>query len=132
MTNDILKNLIKTIENILGIQELPNVGKIPKTLVPLSNIRNGMSAIRATEKVLVMKRNLGLPTGNLVDGTANDDDILWYTAIKAIIHEITSESKITSTSVPGQQTVASGGNAGGPVVVYGQTITFSDGGSVIS
>jgi hypothetical protein len=91
-----------------------------------------MSAIRATEKVLMMKRELGLPTGNLTDGTANDDDILWYTAIKAIIDEITNEAKITTTSIPGTQVAASGGNAGGPIVVYGATTSFSDGGVIIS
>ena len=132
MSSDIIKDLIKSVNNILAIQELPNVGQIPKPLVSVSNTRNGMSAIRATEKVLVAKRELGLPTGNLTDGTANDDDILWYTVIKAMIHEITTESKITSTSIPGTQLVASGGNAGGPIVVYGSTTTFTEGGTVIS
>ncbi len=132
MTNQILKNLINSVNKILEIQELPNIGQIPKPLVPLSNTRNGMSAIRATEKVLMMKRELGLPTGNLTDGTANHDDILWYTAIKAIIDEITNEAKITTTSIPGTQVAASGGNAGGPIVVYGATTSFSDGGVIIS
>lgn len=132
MTNNILKNAINSINNILGIQELPNVAQIPKPLVVLSDTRNGMSAIRAAEKVLVKKRELGLPTGNLTDGSANDDDILWYTAIKAIIDEITTEAKITSTAAPGTQIVASGGNAGGPIVVYGSTTTFANGGTIIT
>ena len=132
MTNNVLKNAINSINSILAIQELPNVGQVPKPLVSISGTRNGMSAIRAAEKVLVKKRELGLPTGNLTDGTANDDDILWYTAIKAIIDEITTEAKITSTSAPGTQLVASGGNAGGPIVVYGSTTTFTNGGTIIS
>ena len=132
MSGDILKNLMRSVQNILGIQELPNVGRIPKELTYLSNNRNGMSAIRATEKVLVKKRELGIPTGNLLDGSANDDDILWYTAIKAIIHEITTEAKITATSIPGTQVTAAGGNVGGPIVVQGTTITFSEGGAVIT
>jgi hypothetical protein len=132
MSGDILKNLMKSVQNILGIQELPNVGQLPQPLVYLATHRNGMSAIRATEKVLVKKRELGIPTGNLEDGSANDDDILWYTAIKAIIHEITTEAKITSTSIPGTQVTAAGGNVGGPIVVQGTTITFSEGASVIS
>lgn len=132
MTGDILKNLMRSVNNILAIQELPNVGQIPQPAVYLSNHRNGMSAIRAAEKVLVKKRELGLPTGNLVDGTANDDDVLWYTVIKALMHEITTESKITSTSIPGTQITAAGGNAGGPIVVQGATVSFTNGGAVIS
>jgi hypothetical protein len=132
MTGDILKNLMKSVNNILAIQELPNVGQVPSPTVPLSQSRNGMSAIRAAEKILLKKRELGLPTGNLADGTANDDDILWYETIKAVIHEITTESKITSVSIPGTQMTAAGGNAGGPIVVYGATTTFTNGGSIIS
>jgi len=132
MNGQLTKRFIKSVNDILEIQELPNVGKVPKPTVYLSNTRNGMSAIRATEKVLLAKRELGIPTGNLTDGSANYDDILWYTAIKAIIDEITIEAKITSTSIPGTQVVASGGNAGGPIVVYGSTTTFTDGGAVIS
>ncbi len=131
MTNSILDNAIRTINNILGIKELPNVGVIPQPLVALSKTRGGMSALRAANKVLEKKKELGLPTGNLADGSANFDDILWYTAIKAIMDEITNEAKISSTSIPGTQIIASGGNAGGPIVVYGSTTTFADGGTII-
>lgn len=131
MTNTIIDNAIKTITSILSIKELPNVGVIPQPLVPLSSVRAGMSAIRATEKVLAMKKEFGIPTGNLLDGSANHDDILWYTAIKAIMDEITNEAKITAVSIPGTQLIASGGNAGGPIVVYGSTLTFTNGGAII-
>jgi hypothetical protein len=132
MNGQLTKRFIKSVNDILEIQELPNVGKIPKPTVYLSNTRNGMSAYRAYEKVLVAKRELGIPTGPLPDGSPNLDDELWRIVIKAIIDEITIESKITSTSIPGTQVVASGGNAGGPIVVYGSTTTFTDGGAVIS
>jgi len=131
MIDSLLKDTIQTISNILSIKELPNVGTIPPQLAALSKSRGGMSALRAANKVLEKKKELGLPTGNLTDGSANYDDILWYTAIKAIMDEITNEAKISSTSIPGTQLVASGGNAGGPIVVYGATTSFSDGGTII-
>jgi len=131
MTSSILECAIITVANILAIRELPNVGVIPQPLVALSKSRGGMSSLRAANKVLEKKKELGLPTGNLADGSANFDDILWYTAIKAILDEITNEAKISSTSIPGTQIVASGGNVGGPIVVYGATTTFADGGTII-
>jgi hypothetical protein len=131
MTSSILECAIITVANILAIRELPNVGVIPQPLVALSKSRGGMSSLRAANKVLEKKKELGLPTGNLADGSANFDDILWYTAIKAILDEITNEAKISSTSIPGTQVVASGGNVGGPIVVYGATTTFADGGTII-
>lgn len=131
MVKNTLDSAINTLNDILSIKPPPNLGFVPPQLTVLSKIRTGMSAMRAANKVLEKKRELGIPTGNLTDGSANYDDILWYTAIKAIIDEITSEAKITTSSIPGTQVVASGGNVGGPIVVYGSTTTFSDGGTII-
>jgi|LakMenEpi03Aug12_release.lakeMendotaPanAssembly.Ray.scaffolds.fasta_scaffold2022641_1 hypothetical protein len=131
MIDKVFKEAIESLNNILAIKELPNVGVVPPQLAALSKSRGGMSAIRAANKVLEKKKELGLPTGNLEDGSANDDDILWYIAIQSMVDEITKEAKITSTSIPGTQIVASGGNAGGPIVVYGATTSFSDGGTII-
>jgi hypothetical protein len=131
MIKDVLKAGIETIKNILSIRQLPNAGVVPQPLTTLTQFRGGMSALRAANKVLEKKKELGIPTGNLTDGSANDDDILWYTAIKAILHEISVESRITTTILPGTQVVASGGNVGGPIVVYGSTVTFGQGGTVI-
>jgi hypothetical protein len=131
MIVSILDAAINTLNDILSIKPPPNLGTLPSPIVVLSKTRSGMSALRATNKVLEKKKELGIPTGNLTDGSANDDDILWYTAIKAIIDEITNEAKITSSDIPGTQVVASGGNVGGPIVVYGATTTFANGGTLI-
>jgi hypothetical protein len=131
MTSILLEKAIKSILNILSIKELPNIGIVPQPLVALAKTRGGMSALRATNKVLEKKKELGLPTGNLADGSANFDDILWYTAIKAILDEITNEAKISSVAIPGTQIIAAGANASGPVTVFGSTITFADGASII-
>lgn len=132
MILSILEAAINTLNDILSIKPPPNLGTIPSPIVVLSKTRNGMSALRAANKVFEKKKELGLPTGNLPDGSPNFDDILWYTAIKAIIDEITNEAKITSASLPGTQIAATGSDAVGvPVVVYGSTITFANGGTII-
>jgi hypothetical protein len=131
MVVSILQNALSTLNAILSIKPPPNIGIVPPPLIPLSRVRGGMSALRATNKVLEKKKELGIPTGNLTDGSANYDDILWYTAIKAIIDEITTEARISSADIPGTPVVASGGNSGGPIVVFGATTSFSNGGAVI-
>jgi hypothetical protein len=131
MVIEILESRLNELNDILSIKSPPNLGSIPKEVVVLAKTRGGMSAFRAANKVYEKKKELGLPTGNLPDGSANFDDILWLAFAEAIIEEITVHSKITSTSSPGIQIVAAGGNAGGPIVVNGQSITFSDGASII-
>jgi hypothetical protein len=126
-----IKNILNSITSLLKIKDTPNFGTPPSQLVVLTRNREGISVIRATNKVLEKKRELGIPTGNLVDGSANSDDILWYTAINAIIEELTEHAKITTAISAGQQIVASGANSGGPVVCYGNTITFGVGGTII-
>lgn len=126
-----IKNILTSINGLLKIKNSPNFGTPPPQIVVLTQNREGMSVIRAVNKVLEKKRELGIPTGNLEDGTANSDDILWYTAIKAIMDEITVNAKITTAISAGQQIVASGANVGGPIVVYGTTTTFGIGGTII-
>jgi len=126
-----LQSALSTLNGILSIKPPPNIGVVPPPLIPLSRTRGGMSALRAANKVLEKKKELGIPTGNLTDGSANFDDILWYTAIKAIIDEITIEARISVSDIPGTPVVASGGNSGGPIVVYGATTNFSNGGAVL-
>jgi len=132
MIISILEAAINTLNDILSIKPPPNLGAIPAPVVVLAKTRGGMSATRAANKVFEKKKELGLPTGNLPDGSANFDDILWLTFAQAIIDEITIHAQVTSSSLPGTQIAASGGNAGGPVVVYGSTTTFSDGSTIIS
>ena len=131
MTISILETALSTLNDILSIKSPTNFGTIPAAVVVLAKTRGGMSPTRAANKVFEKKKELGLPTGNLSDGSANFDEILWYTLAEAIIEEITIHSKITSTALPGTQIVAAGGNAGGPITVYGSSITFADGSSII-
>jgi hypothetical protein len=131
MIKSTIDSLLTNLKTALNIKQPKNMGVLPSDLVLLTSNRDGMSVIRATNKVLEAKRKLGLPTGNLEDGTLNSDDILWKTVIEAIMEEITQHAKITTAIVAGQQIVATGGNAGGPVTVYGTTVTNGQGGTVI-
>jgi hypothetical protein len=131
MTKEILEAGINTLNDILSFESPPNIGAIPSEIVVLASGRSGVSPTRAANKVLEKKKELGIPTGNLPDGSPNDDDILWITAIEAILHEIIHEAKITTGILPGTQMTAAGGNAGGPVSVYGISTTFAKGSTII-
>jgi hypothetical protein len=131
MLDKLFNETINSFSEILSVKDINTLSPIPAPLSVTSQTRAGMSALRAANKVLEKKRELGLPTGNLSDGSANLDDILWYTLIEAILSEISNESRISSAVSPGIQIVASGANAGGPVVVYGSTVDFGRGGTII-
>lgn len=131
MVSNILTTIINQINSVLKIKETPNFGKLPAPLISETGIRNGMSVKRVFSKYLEMKKQLNIPTGNLEDGTPNYEEILIYTLIQAILDEMRLESKINTAIRPGQNVVASGGNAGGPITVYGVTTTYGTGGTTI-
>lgn len=100
---------------------------IPFPLILLSSSRSGMSPLAVALRVLAKKKELGLTVGNYADGSANSNDIIILEICKQIIAEIQESARITVVIPAGTQVVASGGNAGGPVVAYGNTITPTTG-----
>lgn len=132
MVGEIFDRILNTLDNILSIKELPNIGTLPPPVVTLSQSRAGMSVDRAWSKVLEFKKSKGIPTGPLADGSDNIDDMMWRTVIQAIMDEIVNESKISTAIIPGTQIVGIGiGNLGIPIVFYGSTTTFGIGGTII-
>jgi hypothetical protein len=134
MVISILKSALENLSAILNsIEPPPNFSVTPPPLVPLSQTRGGVSSFRALSEVIRRKRDeLGLPTGPLPDGTTNYDEKIIEFIIEAILKEITENAKIESVDYPGTQVTVAGGNVGGPFVAYGTTITFSNGGALIS
>ena len=104
---------------------------IPFPLIFLSAQRSGLSALNIAMKVLAKKKELGLPVGNYEDGSANANDLMWLAFAQATVSEIQENGKITVVIPPGTQLIASGGNAGGPIVVYGTTTTPTTGYAVM-
>lgn len=132
MVGEIFNRILNTLDDVLSIKELPNIGVLPPPVVTLSQSRAGMAVDRAWGKILEFKKEKGLPTGTLADGSDNIDDMMWRILIEAIMEEIYSHSKITTAISPGVQIVGTGiGNLGLPVVVYGATTSFGIGGTII-
>lgn len=126
-----IENVLNELNLLMSIPETNNSTYIPTPLILSSQNRAGLSAIRVSNAVIAKKEELGLTTGTNVDGTPNYDDIIIREIVAQIIKEIQENGKFTVAIPPGASVVANGGNAGGPVVVYGQTTSFSRGGGII-
>lgn len=125
-----MEEFLKMLSKLLKIR--PKVAPtIPGPLILLSQNRPGMSALNVAMRIQAKKAELGLPVGNYEDGSANHNDIIILETCKQLIAEFQENSKITVIIPPGTQVIASGGNAGGPVVCYGNTITPTTGYAVI-
>jgi hypothetical protein len=126
-----MKSILNKLSKLLDF----NIGRIkppvPPPLVLLSQTRSGLSPLKITQAILAKKKELGLPTGNLEDGTANYDDIIIKEIVTQVIKAIQEDARITVVIPPGTPLIASGANSGGPLIAHGTTLSFAIGGALI-
>jgi hypothetical protein len=126
------KTITDALSKILSLKDTTKTPKIPSPIILNSQNRSGLSALKIANKVLQKKRELGLPTGNYEDGTANYNDIIIKEIIEQILIAIQEDAKITVAIPLGIPVTASGiGGDGVPVVVQGATTNIQSGGAII-
>jgi hypothetical protein len=129
----IINEIIEKINKVLDVNGCGGgKPKLPPPVILASQYREGMSALKTANSVLDKKRELGLPTGNYEDGTANYDDIIIYEIVKQIQKSIREDANIQVVIPAGIPVTASGANAGGPVQVIGATTYTSTGGGIVT
>lgn len=131
------KNITTTVTTITNL--LKNVFKVPKPLSPISKeeiligtkFREGLSAIDIASKIIERKKEIGVGLGSLPSGAENIDLKMETIRIEEILNALLTKAKIEIVIPPGIPIQASGGNAGGPIVVVGTTINSSKGEGII-
>jgi hypothetical protein len=104
--------------------------KTPKTPQSLSKqeillgakFREGLSAIDIASKIIARKKEIGVGIGPLPSGAQNIDLQMEAIRVEEIVNAILTKMKIEGAIPPGIPIQATGGNAGGPIVVVGTTI----------
>jgi hypothetical protein len=103
--------------------------KVQKKLTPLNKeeillgvqFREGLSAIDIASKIIERKKEIGVDIGPLPSGSENIDLQMEVIRIEEIINAIKTKMKVEAAFPPGVPITATGGNAGGPIVVQGAT-----------
>ena len=80
-----------------------------------------MSAIDVASKIIERKKEIGIDIGPLPSGAENKDLMMEVIRIEEIINAIKTKMKVEAAFPPGVPITATGGNAGGPIVVQGAT-----------
>ena len=103
--------------------------KVQKKLTPLNKeeiligvqFREGLSEIDVASKIIERKKEIGIDIGPLPSGAENKDLMMEVIRIEEIINAIKTKMKVEAAFPPGVPITATGGNAGGPIVVQGAT-----------
>jgi hypothetical protein len=96
-----------------------------------SKFREGLSAIDIASRIIERKKEIGVGIGPLPSGSQNIDLQMEVIRVEEIVNALLTKAKIEVAIPPGTQITATGGNAGGPIVVQGATIQISKGEGIV-
>jgi len=85
----------------------------------LAKTRPGLNAEILTSSVVSRFPEIGIPTGPLIGGAPNVMEKYTSVLLDEIVDAIQGDMRIDVVTDPGATVIASGGNAGGPVVATG-------------
>lgn len=131
--NELLKALGIAGTLVFISQILKRLFKVPSGLTPIgkeeifigAQFREGLSAIDIASKIIERKKEIGIDIGPLQSGSNNIDLQMEVIRIEEITNAILTKMKIEGAISPGTPITATGGNAGGPIVVQGLTTAFT-------
>jgi len=121
---------IKTIVAILkgSLSSNTPLQNIPTaTILAGAPFREGLSSIDIASKIIQRKKDLGVPIGPLPSGGDNLDLMMETIRVEEITNAILTKLKVEVAIPPGISVTATGGNAGGPIVVQGVTTSIVKG-----
>ena len=123
----IIDKVIGVVDNIMSVKlTLPPVN--PILLAAGSKKRSGLSAKKITAEIIKKRGEIGAWVGPMPDGTANIEEQLEFIRVEAIINALQQDARIDIAMVPGAISITgTGGNAGGPVEIIGQSINTPSG-----
>lgn len=99
---------------------------VPKLSIPqilLAKSRPGLSSEILSSSIISRFPEAGIPTGPLVGGATNVMENFVKVMCEEIVDAIQNDLRVDVVTDAGATVSASGGNAGGPVVCVGSTIT---------
>lgn len=123
----IIDKVIGVVDNIMSVKlTLPPVN--PILLAAGSKKRSGLSAKKITAEIIKKRGEIGAWVGPMPDGSANIEEQLEFIRVEAIINALQQDARIDVAMDPGAISITgTGGNAGGPVEIVGQSINTPSG-----
>tara|TARA_R110001583_G_scaffold113162_1_gene263556 strand:+ start:3987 stop:5843 length:1857 start_codon:yes stop_codon:yes gene_type:complete len=113
------RNVLNQLFRLLKIPNIPGGVSIPMPLLFATSIRPGFSDTKAFMGVLEKYQEMGLPTGDLPDGSPNPMLMLEYQRIKAVESERSMNSVVKSVNYPMTVATPSGPGVAAPGTITG-------------
>lgn len=126
-----INSIFEIIRNSLNMYRTPPPEIPSLLLLSGAKLRPGLSPTSIAAKIISRQSETGAPVGVLPSGNRNVSEAMEVIRVEEIINAILTDARIDVAINPGIPLQANGGNAGGPVVVLGQTIGLGSGNGII-
>lgn len=122
------QSVLNALKNLFKIPNLQS-GQVvdPYSLAFAGGNKPGLSPEKIAARIIDRKSEAGLPSGPIAGGGTAPDEIMEVVRIQEIVKALTTEARIDVCNRPGAQVQATGGNAGGPIQVFGTILTVGCG-----
>ncbi len=127
-----LSTIVDSITTTLDSSKMP-VNILPPLLLKCTALnRPGLSAYKIASQIIQNNKALGIPVEDNPDGSANLINQYTYNVVKCIVDAIKNDASV-QVAIPMQSLLiqATGGNAGGPVTVFGSNLLDSIGNGIM-
>jgi hypothetical protein len=122
------RSVLNALRNLFRVPNIPNTTIVDSNLLAFAGgVKPGLSPEKIAARIIQRKSEAGLPVGALVGGDSAPDEIMEKIRIEEMVKAFTEEARIDVCTRPGTQLQATGGNAGGPIQVFGTLISTSCG-----
>lgn len=127
-----LSTIVDSITTTLDSSKMP-ANILPPLLLKCTALnRPGLSAYKIASQIIQNNKALGIPVEDNPDGSANLINQYTYNVVKCIVDAIKNDASV-QVAIPMQSLLiqATGGNAGGPVTVFGSNLLDSIGNGIM-
>ena len=122
------QSVLDALKNLFKIPNLPGGNIVdPYTLAFLGGNKPGLSPEKIAARIISRKSEAGLPTSPIAGGRSAPDEIMEVIRMEEIVKALTTDARIDVCNKPGAQLQATGGNAGGPIQVFGTVLSVGCG-----
>ncbi len=115
-------SVIEALIKFASMDTIPTPPVPPPTAL-LGEGRPGMSARRCAANIIARQSEAGAPLGVRSNGEISVQERMETIRVQEITREITEKMRTNIAIPPGMALMATGANAGGPLVAYGATST---------
>ena len=128
-----IEEICNSITKVMDSARAP-FSNVPAFLLACGSVnRPGLSAMNVASKIIQRQAEAGAPIGAAADGSRNISEAMERIRVEEVFNALKMDSRVQiGIPIGGIQIMATGANAGGPVVSNGFNVNYCKGEGIIS